>query len=342
MEFALDETQTQLQQTVERFCGDRFPPDLIAQREGRPLDRGAWQEMAELGLFSLLAAVGTGGGAGAVGAGPAEMDSAEESFGVVEAVLAFEALGSALAPGPLVWNALAATLVEESSSGESVVGGFVAPDNPDGSVVLEHPDDLDSVLVLHDDRVELVDAGQLGKVVELVGTDPLTPVGRLEAVPVGEVVGDGDAAAQMRTLGMTLCAAMSVGIATRCQQVATGYAAGREQFGVPIGSFQAVKHMLADMYVRASLAQSATYAAAAVAEEGDVSAASQSAAAAKLLACEAALENAATAIQILGGMGFTWDMAPNYLLKRAWVLENSFGSADEHAGRLGESLAAAS
>jgi alkylation response protein AidB-like acyl-CoA dehydrogenase len=109
---------------------------------------------------------------------------------------------------------------------------------------------------------------------------------------------------------------------------------------VAIGSFQAVKHLLADMYVRSTLAQSATYAAAASAQDQGDGDPARAAARAKLLAAEAAITNASTAVQILGGMGFTWDMLPNYLLKRAWVLEHGFGVADDHAARLGNNLAA--
>ena len=64
-------------------------------------------------------------------------------------------------------------------------------------------------------------------------------------------------------------------------------------------------------------------------------------AAAKLLAGEAAVENARAAVQVHGGVGFTWEMLPGYLLKRAWVLEHGFGSADAHALALGASLEAA-
>ena len=67
----------------------------------------------------------------------------------------------------------------------------------------------------------------------------------------------------------------------------------------------------------------------------------RAASAAKLLAAEAAIANAGTAVQVLGGMGFTWDMLPNHLLKRAWVLEHAFGDADDHAAALGAALVAA-
>ena len=62
---------------------------------------------------------------------------------------------------------------------------------------------------------------------------------------------------------------------------------------------------------------------------------------AKIVAGEAALKNARTCIQIYGGMGYTWEMPPHYYLKRTWVLENVFGTVDEHAERVAESVASA-
>jgi alkylation response protein AidB-like acyl-CoA dehydrogenase len=128
------------------------------------------------------------------------------------------------------------------------------------------------------------------------------------------------------------------GCAGWAREVAREYALERRQFGVPIGSFQAVKHILADMYVRSALAQSATYAAAALPAGPGQHDQWRAAARAKLLAAEAALENAASAVQILGGMGFTWDMLPHYLLKRAWILEYAFGGSDDLALHLGQRL----
>ena len=114
-------------------------------------------------------------------------------------------------------------------------------------------------------------------------------------------------------------------------ETARAYALEREQFGVRIGSFQAIKHLLADMYVRTALARSATYAAAALLDDDAGGDPESAARAAKLLAGEAAIANAKAAVQILGGMGFTWAMVPHHLLKRAWVLEHAFGTADAHA-----------
>jgi alkylation response protein AidB-like acyl-CoA dehydrogenase len=175
----------------------------------------------------------------------------------------------------------------------------------------------------------------------LAPLDPLTPIGRVRGVLDGTPVGDADDARSLRTLGALLGAATLVGIADAALATAQAYALERHQFGVPIGSFQAIKHLLADMYVRNAVAQSATYAAAAVLQDAGNSAAGPSVAASKALAGSAAIDGASTAVQVLGGMGFTWDMLPNYLLKRAWVLEHAFGDADHHAHDLGTTLIAA-
>ena len=119
---------------------------------------------------------------------------------------------------------------------------------------------------------------------------------------------------------------MLLGVAQAALDVARGYALEREQFGVPIGSFQAVKHLLADMYVRDRPGPQRHLrggrGAATTRSTGD---ADRAAATAKLLAGEAALRTPRGAIQVHGGMGFTWEMLPHYFLKRAWVLEDAFG-----------------
>ena len=235
---------------------------------------------------------------------------------------------------------LAAPLVDGAGTGEVLVGGVAASALEGGSVVVEYAADLDMVIVLGQDAVVAHPVGGLPAPATLEPLDPLTPVGQFADLAGGELVGDAAAAARVRLLGTVLSAALLAGIASRALEVARCHALERRQFGAPIGSFQAVKHLLADMYVRGTLAQSATYAAAALAQDPDGGDPLRAAASAKLLAADAAITNASTAVQILGGMGFTWDMLPHYLLKRAWVLEQGFGSADEHAQQLGSSLAA--
>jgi alkylation response protein AidB-like acyl-CoA dehydrogenase len=324
MEFRLDSGQVELQRTVDRFCADRFPLDGVAGREGAATDRTTWAAMADLGMLGLLLPEDAGG----------------SGLGVVEGTLLFERLGSHLASGPVLWTVLAAPFVDGAAEGRALVGGVDAAAIDQGEALVEHAADLDVLLVVDDDGLVAHRTADLAAPTPLDPLDPLTPVGRFTGVADGRPVGDAAAAARLRLLGTVLSAALLVGVAARALDVARAYALERHQFGVPIGSFQAVKHLLADMYVRCGLAQSATYAAAAVAQRPDGDDPRRAAASAKLLAAEAAIDNAGTAVQVLGGMGFTWDMLPHRLLKRAWVLEQGFGAADDHALDLGSTLAA--
>ncbi|HEY5697975.1 MAG TPA: acyl-CoA dehydrogenase [Acidimicrobiales bacterium] len=322
MEFGLDPGQVELQQTVERFFADRFPLAGVGDREGAPVDRGTWAALAAMGLFGLVTAEDAGG----------------SGLGVLEAALTFEQVGSYLVPGPLLWTVLAAPLVDGAASGDRIVGGIEADSIEDGCAAVEHATDLDVLLVVEEDRVIAHRTTDLAPPEPLSPLDPLTPVGRFVGLGGGEVVGGADAATELWRRGAVLAAAVLVGVASRALETARAHALERHQFDVPIGSFQAIKHLLADMYVATSLARSSTYAAAAVLDDPRADEPGRSAASAKLLAADAAINGAGTAVQVLGGMGFTWAMLPHYLLKRAWILEQAFGSADDHALRLGSTL----
>ena len=133
-----------------------------------------------------------------------------------------------------------------------------------------------------------------------------------------------------------------LGIAEATLELAVEYAKGREQFGRPIGSFQAVKHMLADMFVRQEVCRAAVYAAGATCDDPLVGDVERAVSSAKLSAGEAALQNARACIQVHGGMGYTWEVAAHYYLKRCWVLESLFGTCEEHSERVAERVDAAS
>lgn len=314
MEFRLDDEQRELQEAVRRFCAERFAPARIREREGRPIDRMTWRGLADLGVFALLAPEARGG----------------LGLGLVEGALVFEQLGAHLVNGPALWSTLAAPYVDGVAAGDCLVGGVerIAPDEP---ILVEHAGEIDALLVVRGDGVFVCAGADLPAFAALAPLDPLTPVGRCDALPRGTRVGDGGDAARLRLVGTVLSAALLLGVSDAALESSCRYALEREQFGVAIGSFQAIQHMLADMYVRTALARSATYAAAAVLDDPGIGDPIRASATAKLLAGEAALENARAAIQVHGGVGFTWEMLPNYLLKRAWVLEQQFGDADSHA-----------
>ena len=115
------------------------------------------------------------------------------------------------------------------------------------------------------------------------------------------------------------------------------YARVRQQFGQPIGMFQAIKHMCADMLVRTEVARAAVYAAGAHLDETPLRVKpDRPVSVAKVMAGEAAIANGKAATQVFGGMGFTWEVDVHLYLKRAWVLDTHFHPARVHCELIAE------
>jgi len=326
VDFEVSEFQTDLADGIRRLCAGAFPLESIRATESTDhvVDRAGWSRLGEAGVFHLCLAEEVGG----VG------------LGLAEAALVFEELGRALVPGPLVASHLAAGLIDGADDGSVVVGLVERPAvGAVGSatlpVVIEHLADLDVLLVLSDDGIARLDPRSLGATPLPRPMDPLTPVWSVAALPAGEPVAGPDVAAWWRRDGAVLTAALQVGMAQWACDLAVEYAKGRVQFGRPIGGFQAVKHLCADMAVRAEVARCAVQAAAVTVDQPDVGDAPVAAAGAKLLADEAAVTNGRSSIQVHGGMGFTWEVPAHLAYKRARVLATQFGTD----GPLAESLA---
>ncbi|MFF0594200.1 acyl-CoA dehydrogenase family protein [Streptomyces antibioticus] len=149
-----------------------------------------------------------------------------------------------------------------------------------------------------------------GEAVALRSVDPLTPLHRVRARGAPDPV------------AVLLTAAEQLGTATRACELAVEHARTREQFGRPIGAFQAVQHLCADLLARVETARAALYAAAVTADPADI-------AAARLLADEAAVRGARDCLQVHGGMGFTWEADVHLLLKRAWVRARRAGGGSD-------------
>lgn len=321
MDFHLDDDQLALQEHVGRFCRDRWPLDKVSERPTEGLDRAGWKALCEVGAFSLMVDEDRGG----------------LGLGVVEGTIVFEQLGHHLVPGPCLWSALGSLLLPEMATEDRVVGGTEDTGGP--ALFVEHASEIDTLVVLRADGISRIDRADLPPHSAGEALDPQNAVGVFSALPAGAPVGDAAEAQHVRRIGAVLAAALQLGIADAALDVAVRYSLEREQFGVPIGSFQALKHMMADMYVRVGLARSATWAAAAVLDDPAVGDADRSVGAAKLLAGEAAVANAQASIQVLGGMGFTWNMPPHFLLKRALVLDQVFGTPTSHALTIASALA---
>ncbi|MFJ9946136.1 acyl-CoA dehydrogenase family protein [Streptomyces erythrochromogenes] len=250
------------------------------------VDRGLWRELGGAGFFALRLPESEGG----VG------------LGLPEAVLVFEEAGRALVPGPLVATHLAAGVVPGAAAGTAVVTAFdLAGD------LVAYLGEADAVL-----GAAVLPAGE-----PVRAMDPLTPLHRVARPAGAEAYGSAYVSE-----GALLTAALQVGSALRTVELAVRYAGEREQFGQPIGAFQAVKHSCAQMLVRAEVARTAVYAAAVTGDPGE-------AAAAKLLADEAAVRNARDCLQVHGGMGFTWEADVHLHLKRAWVRAEQWRTAAE-------------
>jgi alkylation response protein AidB-like acyl-CoA dehydrogenase len=149
---------------------------------------------------------------------------------------------------------------------------------------------------------------------------------------------DGDPAVQVRRLADRAAVAMacdSLGLADAMLAATVSYAKVRTQFGRPIGSFQAVKHACADMLVRVCVARQLVNAAVeALADATDATGASAAASMAKSYACAAAVDIAGKAMQLHGGIGYTWESGIHVYLKRALLNRSLFGSPAEHRGQL--------
>lgn len=281
-----------------------------------------WNALSEMGVFTVRLPESEGGLGG----------------GLVEAALILEELGKALVPGPLVGTVLAAGRLPDVESG-APVGVVEAAERP---LLIEHFGDLAALVVLDGSAARLVDPADVDATQVEHPLDPLTPVWSVTSLPAGTSLdGTGGSAADATTWrrdGAVLTAALQAGIAAATTDLAVAYAKQREQFGRPIGAFQAVKHICADMFARAELATVAVEAAAASIDQPGVGDPDRAARVAKLLADEAASANGRACVQVHGGMGFTWEVVAHFYLKRAWVHATQFGSEEETAEALAQSL----
>jgi alkylation response protein AidB-like acyl-CoA dehydrogenase len=307
VDFRFDHEQLAFRDAVRDLCRRHFDLSTVSTREGAALPDATWHALTDMGVFGMLVP--------------------GESGGAVEAALAFEQLGAHVASGPLRWTTVAAPLLGAARR----VTGIDIASAPTPPFVVEHVDESEVLVMLHTNRVEQCAVRELVGAVGAAPLDPLTPARAASTLPPGVEIGGPEDARRLHLAGTILAAAELVGTAQGALDVASAYALEREQFGVKIGSFQAVKHLLADMYVRVELARSATYAAAAIYDDESAGDLATAASTAKLLAGEAGIANGRAAVQILGGMGFTWEMLPHYFLKRAWLLEQAFGTGDAHA-----------
>ena len=329
MDFELSDDDVALADGMRRLCAGRFPLDRVRGAEGQrvAIDASGWSELADAGVFSLRLSEDAGG----------------LGLGTAATAVVFEELGRALVPGPILATHLAAGLVEGAADGKVMVGAVLRPGagsarsgRRPAPVVIEHLGSLGALVVVGDDGLAVLDPATLDAVAVERSLDPLTPLWRVDHLPAGEPVGGPDDTASWRRDASVLGGALLVGLAAATVDLAVAYAKERQQFGKPIGSFQAVKHLCADMLVRAEVARAAVHAAAVTIDQPDVGDAVRAAAGAGLLAVEAAIANGKSCIQVHGGMGFTWEVPAHLYLMRARVLAGALEGTDALAELVAE------
>lgn len=350
------EEQEQLAAVLDELLRKHAQPAAVRAAFDAPrgYDESLWSLLCEQVGVAGLAVPEEHGGAG---------------FGFVETAVVLEELGRSLAPTPLLATTVAVEavlasadheaatrLLPDLAAGPSVAtlawsGATGMPDSPltvestatGLSGTVEHVLDGDTADVL----LVVADTEEGAALFEVATDDPgvarkhtptLDPALRLARVDLHDVAGTrigGDASAVLaraHTVGSAAVAAAATGVARRGLEMTVAYSTERQQFGRPIGSFQALKHRMADMLVLVETSRSAALGAAvAVAEDAE---AQRRTSVAKSWCDDALAQVAAETIQLHGGIAITWEHDAHLVLKRAHALSRLFGPAHEHRATL--------
>jgi 3-oxochol-4-en-24-oyl-CoA dehydrogenase len=352
MSIAVTEEHAELAEALSRWAAHHVPAAVPRAWLDADVPPGVpfWEALAAQGFLAMHVAEEHGGA----------------GYGHVELAVALEQLGRVIAPGPALPTAIVSTVLQfatpsplvkellpaladgsrtagvalvgpESAGGESA-SGLRAREGAEG-IVLDGG--LDVVLTGGAVDVLLLPVTRGAEIVHVIvrsadldvevvpSLDPTRPVSRVRAEGV-QVAADcivaGLPPAALDEVAATLVAAEAAGLAGWCLDTAVAYAKTRVQFGKPIGQFQAVKHLCAEMLVRVEQARAVAWDAARALD--DPAQRPIAAAVAAGVATEAAVSCAKDCIQVLGGIGFTWEHDAHLYLKRTTALRQLIGGAD--------------
>lgn len=333
MDFRFTEEQNMTADVVRSLLADLCQPSdlrrLMASEE--PVDGKRWSAISDLGLQSALVVEEHGG----LGLKP------------VDFVQIAEACGYAGLPEPLVENAgvaipLLADIGSQTASSELAQvlegGGTVALGHPANPFV-ERADMADWLLMAGAHGIDLIRIADATLTLQ-PSIDPFrllftVSYDRAAARTLVDQAAASFALTQALDRGALYAAAQLLGIAQRCVDLAVAYAKERQQFGKPIGSYQAIKHHLATAQVKIEFARPVLHAAAAALPDGDLFSRAR-VSHAKLACADAADVAARTAIQVHGAMGYSWEVDVHFFLKRALALNEWWGGPAFHRRRVAE------
>jgi alkylation response protein AidB-like acyl-CoA dehydrogenase len=335
MNFDFSDDQQAIKRTAHDLLAQRFKPDTVRElAEGERYDDAHWSEVAQLGWAGIAIDEAHGG----------------QGLGTVELAILAEELGYTVAPLPFLSNAAAGIAIQHAGSDaqrDRLLPGIASGEARatagllrDGVAALVPDADSAATIVLIEPPGSNGASAGSGVVLDpadceiepLATIDQTRRYARVTPRPgAGEPLGGTVAPALDRIA--TIVAAEIVGVAQRTLEMAVEYARDRQQFGRPIGAYQGVSHRCADMLRETESARSTTLWAA-WAADAEPETLPLAASMAKALASDAGWNVTASALQVHGGIGFTWEHDLHFLLKRAKVDGALFGSAGEHRERV--------
>ena len=320
MRFHLSDDQRDIQRTAKELLANRSTWEKVrSHAESGEYDDALWKELCELGWPGIAISEEHGG----------------QGLGYVELTVLVEELGYACAAVPFLGTVLAAAALETAGSDEQKsewlpklatgeargalgsVGGLI-PDAVGADVVVVI--DGNSASVVSGSAVEAVDA-----------IDPTRRYGRVSEG--GDALG-GDVAAVLDRGALTVSAEL-VGVCQRALDMTLEYVKDRKQFGTPVGTFQAVQHRAAEMLLHTEGGRAAT-AFAAWTADAEPERLPLAAATAKAWTSDAGRAATAAAIQLHGGIGFTWEADVHWLFKRAQLDAVLLGGGGTHRARVAQ------
>jgi len=329
MNFTFTDEQKMLADVVAKLMDDHCPPSALRKlmEAGATREEDRWAAIADTGLIPVLL--------------PAEQDGL--GLGAIDFAIIAEACGRAALPEPLVEHAgvslplLAAAAPTHPLLAEAVTGAVtLAVGHPVNPLVAD-ADTAAALLLVHDGALHLVGRDAVA-LTRRTSIDPFRRLFEVAWTPSPATrIADAETAAPLLAdaldRGALFAAAQCLGIAQRCVDLAVDYAKDRTQFDKPIGSYQAVKHLLANVQVKIEFARPVLHAAAARFDARDVRSRAVISHA-KLVAAEAADLGARTAVQVHGAMGYSWEVDVHFFLKRALALTFAWGDPAFHTARV--------
>ena len=301
-----------LRETVAALVAKHASPAAVreAMESDRGYDESLWRLLCEqVGAAALVVPEEYGGAGGALG----------------DAAVVLEELGKGLVPSPLLGTTLTELALLAADQPDAEALESLAEGRAVGAVVFDpnyvvNGDVADIVIATNDGKLDRWTAFSAEPVAAMDPTRRLARITPESTASVGTDPGIADLAA-------ILLAAEQIGAATRCLELTVEYSKERQQFGRPIGSFQALKHRMADLYV-------AVQAARAVVNDATDAPSATSAALARVAATEAFSTVAAEGIQLHGGIAITWEHDMQLYFKRAHGSSQLLGPARESLARL--------